>query len=326
MNDLTLQILQRLRQADGFLSGGEICREFSMTRSAVWKHIGLLREQGYLVEAVTGRGYRLTATPDLPCDAEVQSFLETRRIGRDLTFHETAVSTNLLAKVMARSGVPEGTAVSADEQTGGRGRMLRRWVSPAGVNLYFSLILRPAVSPGRIPQIPLLAAAAVHRSLSASVPELDFRIKWPNDILVGGKKICGILCEMESEADIAHFVIVGIGINVNLCEMPEEISDIATSLCLAAGRRYSRARLLASFFNSFEPLYDAWLEGEDLAPVLPVLETHSYLLGRTIEVEQFNHRLRGIAVGISPAGELLLEMDNGERKAVSSGEAHLSVE
>ena len=326
MNDSTIRILHCLRDAEGFVSGETICREFGMTRSAVWKHISKLRALGYGIDALTGRGYRLSAMPGLPVGPEIEPLLDTSRVGRELFFYPIAVSTNALAKSFARNGAGEGAVVTADAQSGGRGRMQRVWSSPAGVNLYFSVILRPSVSPLRLPQIPLLVAAALHRALSFSVPGLQVLIKWPNDMLVNGRKICGILCEMESEADMAHFVIAGIGINVNLRELPHEIRGIATSLFLETGEEYSRSALLASFFNAFEPIYDAWLEEEDLGQVLECLDEYSYLKGRLVEVEQFNRRLRGRAAGISRTGELLLDLDNGERRVISSGEAHLFIE
>ncbi|MBF0587061.1 biotin--[acetyl-CoA-carboxylase] ligase [Prosthecochloris sp. N3] len=323
MNQLTAGILQKLRSADGFLSGEVLCREFSMTRSGVWKHIRALRDEGYRVEAVTGKGYRLTGVPDLPTGAELDPLLVTGRMGRECVFYTSIGSTNAECKERARRGAVEGFVVAADEQEVGRGRMQRRWVSPPGVNLYFSLVLRPCVPPVRIPQIPLLVAAAVHQAFGAEAPSLHAEIKWPNDILCRGRKLCGILCEMESEADMAHFVIAGVGINVNLQEIPGEIERIATSLALETGRIYSRSQLLAAVLNRFEPLYDSWLASDDLGAVRDVLERNSFLQGRRVEVERFGSRIRGRAAGISPTGELLLDLDGGGRESISSGEAHL---
>ncbi len=321
MNRLTAQILDRLHASDGFLSGGELCREFGMTRSAVWKHVSQLREMGYTIKAVSGRGYRLAESPGIPVAAEVSPRLSTERFGRSLVFHGSTDSTNRQAKALARQGAGEGCVVVADLQTGGRGRMRREWVSPAGVNLYFSVVLRPSVSPVLLPQIPLLAAAAVHQALKAAADGLDASIKWPNDIMAGGRKLCGILCEMDSEPDLAHFVVTGIGVNVNLRDIPEDIQDIATSLALETGREFSRAALLASILNRFEPLYDEWLRTGDLEPLLPYLEEHSWLNGREITVEGYNGSLGGTVTGLGRTGELLLRDGDGKVHTVSSGEA-----
>jgi BirA family biotin operon repressor/biotin-[acetyl-CoA-carboxylase] ligase len=218
MNDLTAQVLIRLTTFDDFLSGESLCREFGITRSAVWKHICLLRSEGYHIDAVTGRGYRLAGLTGRPVEAEVRPFLATCRFGRNIAYHALTTSTNILAKALAVDGSQEGSVVVADSQTGGRGRMGRTWVSPPGVNLYFSLILRPEVPSFRVPQLTLLVAAAIRQALCAFIPDLSAMIKWPNDILVKGKKLCGVLCEMQSELDLTHFVVVGIGINVNQSE------------------------------------------------------------------------------------------------------------
>ncbi|NTU97556.1 MAG: biotin--[acetyl-CoA-carboxylase] ligase, partial [Chlorobiaceae bacterium] len=188
MNDVTSGILASLGRSDIFLSGEELCREFSITRSAVWKHIGLLRDAGCRIEAVTGRGYRLMELSGRPVQAEVGMFLETGRLGKNFVYHQEALSTNQLARALAQEGAPEGTVVSADSQTGGRGRMGRSWISPPGVNLYFSFILRPALPPFRVPQLTLLVAAAIHRALLPHIPGLRPMVKWPNDIFLNGRK------------------------------------------------------------------------------------------------------------------------------------------
>jgi len=321
MNQQTADILQRLRASDGFLSGGELCREFGMTRSAVWKHISQLRGRGYTIEAVTGRGYRLGKSPDIPVAAEVSPLLSTSRFGRSLVFEETTDSTNRQAKMLARQGAAEGCVVVADRQTGGRGRMRREWVSPGGTNLYVSVILRPAVSPVRLPQIPLLAAAAIHQALAGFGGGFDTHIKWPNDIVAGGRKLCGVLCEMESEPDMAHFVIVGIGLNVNFRHIPDGLRDVATSMAICSGREYSRSAVLAAILNRFEPLYDEWLRSGDLGPLLPYLEEHAWLTGREVTVDRYSGSLTGRVTGLGGDGELLLRDADGRLHRVTSGEA-----
>jgi len=323
MNDVAAQIINRLSKAGDFLSGEELSRDFGMTRSAVWKHIRLLRAEGYHVDAVTGRGYRLSGLTGRPVEAEVTPFLTGQRFGRNLFYHSVTASTNLLAKALANDGSPEGSVVVADSQTGGRGRMGRIWVSPSGVNLYFSLILRPGVPLIRVPQLTLLVAAAVHQALSSAAADLVPLIKWPNDILLNGRKVCGVLCEMQSEPDLTHFVVVGIGINVNQSLMPSELQDMATSLFLETGRLFSRPELLASVLNHFEPLYDAWLLQDDLGFILPYLERYSLLQSKQVTIDQFKRKVSGKVAGISRGGELKVESSDGQVLFISSGEAHL---
>lgn len=323
MNPVTASILNTLVIRTGFVSGGELCRGLGITRSAVWKHVARLREAGYAIEAVSGRGYRLAGLTGDPVPEEVAPFLATERFGRQFTYVESAGSTNLLARAAARDGAPEGSVVVADSQTGGRGRMGRAWSSPPGVNLYASVVLRPPVPPVRVPEIPLVAAAAIHAALSRECPSLQVAIKWPNDLLCGGRKLCGILCEMESEPDCTHFVVVGFGLNVNLDALPEELQGIATSIALESGARSSRACLLAAVLNRFEGMYADWLAADDLAPFLPLLERHAWLQGKAVRIEQYGRTLSGTVAGLSPQGHLLLMGEEGAVTAVNSGEAHL---
>jgi BirA family biotin operon repressor/biotin-[acetyl-CoA-carboxylase] ligase len=326
MNDVAAKLLNRLSKAGDFLSGEELCREFCITRSAVWKHIELLRAEGYHVDAVTGRGYRLMSLTGRPVDAEVSPFLTTRRFGRKILYHGVTASTNIVAKSLASDGLPEGCVVAADSQTGGRGRMGRTWVSPSGVNLYFSLILRPELPSIRVPQLTLLVAAAIHHALSIIVPGIVPMVKWPNDILINGRKVCGVLCEMQSEPDFTHFVVVGVGINVNQSEMPPELRDSATSLFAETGSLFSRPELLASFLNNFEPLYDAWLQEDDLGFILPYLERYSLLQSKQVTVDQLKRTISGTVCGIARGGELMLDGADGQTILISSGEAHLHKE
>ena len=323
MTDVTAQILSRLTAVPDFLSGEALCREFGITRSAVWKHICLLRSDGYHIDAVTGRGYRLSGLTGRTVEAEVHPFLTGQRFGQNIVYHPVTVSTNSLAKALAVEGAPEGSVVTADSQSGGRGRMGRSWVSPPGVNLYFSLILRPAVPSVRVPQLTLLVAAAIHQALSSLSSSLVAMIKWPNDILANGRKLCGVLCEMQSEPDCTHFVVVGIGINVNQSEFPSDLQDRATSLFLESGQLFLRPQILASVLNHFEPLYDAWLSEEDLGCILPYLEEHSLLQSKEVTIDQLKRSMSGTVRGISRTGELKLESTEGDTILVSSGEAHL---
>jgi BirA family biotin operon repressor/biotin-[acetyl-CoA-carboxylase] ligase len=256
--------------------------------------------------------------------AEVALFLNTGFAGRILHYRMETESTNLEAKQLAAAGAPEGSVVTADFQSAGRGRLGRNWVSPAGENLYFSVILRPPVVSYRVPQITLLSAAAIHRALVETLSGIDARIKWPNDIVVGGKKICGVLCEMQADPDTTHFVVVGIGINVNQRKFPPDLLERATSLRLESGSSLCRPELLAGVLNRFEELYLQWLREDDLGFILPYLERYSLLQGRDVIVDQLTRQITGTVKGIAPGGELLLGMADGTVRPISSGEASLS--
>jgi BirA family biotin operon repressor/biotin-[acetyl-CoA-carboxylase] ligase len=323
MNPVTARIMQRLLIDGGFVSGEDLCAELRISRSAVWKHIVALRKAGYAIEAVSGKGYRLDRLTGDPVAEEVVPLLDTVSFGRQFTWVESIDSTNLKARALARDGASEGSVVVADSQTGGRGRMRRAWLSPSGVNLYCSIVLRPPVPSIRVPEISLVAAAAIHSAIAAECPGLEIFIKWPNDIIAGGRKLCGILCEMESEPDFTHFVVAGFGLNVNLDPVPEELQGIATSIAIETGRNFSRARLLAAVLNRFERLYREWCDLDDLAFLLPILEAHAWLKGRELKIEQFNRVLTGTEAGLSPQGHLLLRTADGSITPVTSGEAHL---
>ncbi|TCD48142.1 biotin--[acetyl-CoA-carboxylase] ligase [Chlorobium sp. N1] len=323
MHDISLSILRRLAASGSFLSGAELSMEFGMTRSAVWKHIRQLRSAGYGVEARTGLGYRLSSMADRPLDVEVEQHLATALFGRRLYWHPSLGSTNTEARAMAAEGAAEGAVVVADLQTAGRGRLGRSWDSPSGVNLYFSLVLRPLLPPGRIPQLTLLLAEAVRRAISGLGHGLRPSVKWPNDIFAEGRKLSGILCEMQSEADRAHFVVAGIGINVNQPSFEGELSGTATSLLLETGVPVSRPALLASVLNHFEPLYRRWHDEPDLGFVLGELEAHAFLRGRRVVVDRMRGVLEGTVTGIAPTGELIITDSDGTLHRVASGEARL---
>lgn len=323
MNDVTSAILERLYRAETRLSGEQLCREFGMSRSAIWKHIRQLRKSGCRIDAVTGSGYRLKTISGTPVAREVALFLETRSFGRTLHYLHQTDSTNLSARKLALEGVSEGTVVIADSQRSGRGRFGRPWVSPPGSNLYCSLILRPPVISSRVPQITMLAALAIFRALHEASPETEMGIKWPNDILVDTKKLCGVLSEMQSDSDMTHFVVVGIGININQEVFSEELRGKATSLFLETGSRFCRPKLLAGVLNRFEELYVEWLREDDLGFIQQEIEHHSLLQGKPVTIDRVSGRLEGVVTGIAPGGELLLRSGEGKVHTVSSGEATL---
>ncbi len=228
------EVLQVLRGAADAISGERLAAQLGLSRAAVWKRVHRLQARGYVIEGSPRRGYRLLAVPDRLLAEEVLQGLKTRRFTGPVHHFETLDSTNDLAKQLAAQGAPEGAVVVAEAQTGGRGRLGREWNSPPGVGLYVSLVLRPMLPPMELPQITLTTAVAVVRAVRR-VAGVAPGIKWPNDLLLDGKKLGGILTEMETESDRIRHVVVGLGLNVNNPEFPPELAATATSLALAAG-------------------------------------------------------------------------------------------
>ncbi len=317
-------ILDILKKSPSFISGESICRKLGISRTAVWKQIERLRNLGYRISSATKKGYHFDESPNRPIALEVDPLLDTERFGRNFVFFDETDSTNGEALRLAEGGSPEGTVVVADSQTAGRGRLNRQWFSPPGLNLYFSLVLRPSVQPARVPQIALVTGMAVARCLGSLTSDLAVGVKWPNDVLLEGRKLCGILCDMRSEVDLVHHVIVGVGINVNVdrSHFPDEIAETATSLKVALGREVSRARLLAGILLEMERAYTMWLES-GLDAFRPIWQQRSVLKGRWVSVSALNERICGRVVDLAPSGALVVEQEDGTRREIASGDVHV---
>jgi len=302
-----------------FVSGAALARRLSISRNAVWKHVESLRGEGWDIETVPSRGYRLKSRPDVLDEAAIWRHLTTRTIGRRLVCLPVTASTNDDATRFARSGEPEGTVVIADAQTAGRGRLGRSWVSVRGLNLYLSIILRPRIVPAAAPHLSLLAGLAVAAAMESE--QLRPRIKWPNDVLLDGRKACGILTELEAEADRVGFVIVGIGVNVNstLAHFPPELHEKATSLYLASGRRIERAHLVARLLDGVESRYERFLAG-GFGVLADEWNARSALTGRAVTVSgAASETVSGTCEGIDADGALLL-VRGGRRVRVLAGD------
>lgn len=291
-----------------FVSGAELSAVLGVSRTAVWKQIGALRALGYAIEAVPSRGYRLVATPDTLIAAELQAGLETRLIGREIVFLASTDSTNLRAAELAEQGGADGTVVIAEEQTQGKGRLGRRWASPPGVNLYLSVLLRPPILPWDAPQLTFLSAVAVARAI-AGEEGLQPQVKWPNDVLLGGRKVAGLLNEMRAETEGIHHVILGIGVNLNMtaAQFPAELRYPATSLRLETGHPVSRRNFARRLLRHLDDLYAEYLR-DGFAPLRRAWEDYFALVGREVEVDCQQRLLRGIVTGIAEDGALLLEV------------------
>lgn len=308
-----------MRERADFVSGQELCEHFGVSRTAVWKAIGQLKKEGFCIEAVQNRGYRLVQEEEVFGQNELESRMDTSWAGHPVTFYETVNSTNLRAKLDAENGAAQGALIVADMQTAGRGRRGRTWSSPAGTNIYFTLILKPEYGADKASMVTLVMALAVAEGIRETCG-LEAGIKWPNDIVIGGKKVCGMLTEMSVEQDYIHYVVIGVGINVALQEFPPEIAATATCLEGESGRKVPRAALVADIMKAFEKYYEIFLAHMDFTGLL---ETYNKLLvncDREVRVLDPKGEFRGVSRGINNTGELLVELDDGTVTAVYAGE------
>ena len=313
------EILRLLRSADGYISGQELCNRFGVSRTAVWKAINQLKEAGYEIEAQQNKGYRLMAAPDLMTEAEIKSLMHTDWVAKEVLYFDTIDSTNIKALELAEKGYPSGTLVVADKQESGKGRRGRSWVSPSGTGIFMTLMIKPDINPNNASMLTLVAALAVAKAITSVTGE-EALIKWPNDIVVNGKKVCGILTEMNAQFDYINHIVVGIGINVHNESFPEEISQMASSLMIeAGGKRFHRAQIIAETMSYFEQYYDTFLKTQDLSAL--VREYDELLVNRNKSVRVLDPKepFDGKAMGITPKGELIVDTWES-RKLVSSGE------
>ena len=313
------EILRLLRSADGYISGQELCNRFGVSRTAVWKAINQLKEAGYEIEAQQNKGYRLMAAPDLMTEAEIKSLMHTEWVAKEVLYFDTIDSTNTKAQELAEKGYPSGTLVVADKQESGKGRRDRSWVSPSGTGIFMTLMIKPDINPNNASMLTLVAALAVAKAITSVTGE-EAMIKWPNDIVVNSKKVCGILTEMNAQFDYINHIVVGIGINVHNESFPEEISQMASSLMIeAGGKRFHRAQIIAETMSYFEQYYDTFLKTQDLSAL--VREYDELLVNRNKSVRVLDPKepFDGKAMGITPKGELIVDTWES-RKLVSSGE------
>lgn len=313
------EILRLLRDADGYISGQELCNRFGVSRTAVWKAINQLKEAGYEIEAQQNKGYRLKAAPDLMTEAEIKSLMHTDWVAKEVLYFDTIDSTNTKAQELAEKGYPSGTLVVADKQESGKGRRGRSWVSPSGTGIFMTLMIKPDINPNNASMLTLVAALAVAKAITSVTGE-EAMIKWPNDIVVNGKKVCGILTEMNAQFDYINHIVVGIGINVHNESFPEEISQMASSLMIeAGGKRFHRAQIIAETMSYFEQYYDTFLQTQDLSALVREYDELLVNMNKAVRVLDPKEPFDGKAMGITPKGELIVDTWES-RKLVSSGE------
>lgn len=328
------EILALLRERSDYVSGQELCERFGVSRTAVWKAVEQLKKEGYPIEAVRNRGYLLleeesSTEQEIFGGSEIESRLHTKWAGRPVRFYASTDSTNTRAKQEAENGAPHGLLVASDQQTAGKGRRGRAWESPAGINIYYTILLRPEIEPDRMSMLTLVMALAVAEGiretyqacgLENDIPPIG--IKWPNDIVIGGKKVCGILTEMSlsvEQADV-QYVVIGVGINVRRQTFPEELASRAVSLDEAGNCLVNRSVLMAHIMDAFERDYELFMAKGDLSGLQEIY--NAMLVNRDTEVCVLDPKgeFRGTARGINTTGELLVEREDGSVTEVYAGE------
>jgi BirA family transcriptional regulator, biotin operon repressor / biotin---[acetyl-CoA-carboxylase] ligase len=318
------KILMALRQAaGGAVSGADLSNELGISRAAVWARIEELRSLGYEIEASPHRGYRLLQVPDVLHADDLLSLVPGNRvIGRDIRVFQETASTNEVVDRLARAGVKEGVVVFAETQTKGRGRLGRNWVSPAGKGLWFSVLLRPRLRPQAATQLTVAAATALARALEQHAG-LRAQIKWPNDILAGGKKLAGVLTELSAELDCINYVVLGIGLNVNL--NATDLGDLrkqATSLKLETGRTFRRADLAAALLRELDRDY-ALVCGHQFTKISEQWEAKCSTLGHRVSIRMGDRTVVGLAEALDEDGALLVRKQHGHLERIIGGDVTL---
>ena len=323
MSERKRSVIDILRESPGFVSGEVISAKLGISRNAVHKHVKSLRGRGYRIVGISRRGYRLEEEPCRLSMAHIADRMGDSAFGRLLRYHDEIASTNIEAKSIADAGAPEGTVVIAECQTAGRGRLGRRWVSPAGKGLLFSVLLRPSLPMGEAHLLTLVAATAAAQAIETQTG-VSPDIKWPNDLFIGDKKVGGILTEVAGEQDEVDWVIVGIGLNVNTeySELPVALRRTATSLKMVTGEPVDRSDLLAAILLSLEAHYrQAATDGFD--ETLSAFRARDYLLRRSVSVETREGPVVGKASGIDERGALLVELPHRQMRRFHSGDVSL---
>lgn len=312
------KVLNLLRNNNGYISGEYISEVLGVSRNSVWKHINSLKKDGYVIDAIRNKGYKIIKTPDNIDFNSVSEFLKTKILGRNYFYYKEIDSTNIKAKEIAQNNNSDYSVITSEIQTKGTGRFNRVWQSPKG-GIWTSLILKPNISPNQANKITLIAAASVFKVLH----ELDIpcKIKWPNDIYINNKKFCGILTLMNCDMDTINHIIVGVGMNINITK-EEFTSDLntATSLLIEKNIEFNRSKILANFLNNFEVFYDDFVDKNDLSEVIHICRNNSLLIDMTARLVTPRSEELVTCLGIDDDGELIIKDELGNIRKVISGE------
>lgn len=314
------ELLNLLRARTGFyLSGEEISVRLGVSRTAVWKNVNALRNQGYIIESYPRLGHKLKDVPDLLLPLEIKAHLKSKALGQNVYHFASIGSTQEYSFGLAQKGMSEGALVVAEEQTGGRGRRGRSYFSPRG-GIWFSILLRPPLPPHMAPVISLAAGVAL-AEVAAELGLQSILLRWPNDVLIGGKKLSGILAEMSAEPDLLHFVILGIGINANMARdsFPEELRQMATSLELEIGQKVNRVEILCNVLQKLEKYYMQLLE-KGPSSILEAWKSFPNILGKHVKVNSLDGVYEGVAAGLDEEGALLIKDDAGQQRKFVAGD------
>lgn len=318
--DRSQEVLAYLRNAHDYISGDHMSGSMGISRTAIWKYINHLEQLGYGISKRKGKGYRLLSTPDKLYPWEIERFCETKNIGKKIIYKDEIDSTNSFAFKLAFGGEAEGTCIIAETQDAGKGRLGRKWFSPVGKNLYISVVLRPHIPPSNVYPITFLSSLAVYDTVKTLLSDIDPVLKWPNDVLVAGKKICGTLLELSTEADMVRFVIVGIGLNINMGEneIDKEIKDTATSLFMLTKKPFERSMVCGILLTNIERYYTIFTEkGPD--EICSIWEDRAQIKGKYLEIKQMGEVYKGVSEGIDRDGGILLAI-NGKTKKIIAGD------
>lgn len=354
------KILKMLRNADEFISGQSICDMLNISRTAVWKYINQLKTEGYEIQAVSNKGYHIVHYPDIVTKEEIESQLvlkesESENVIKKVVFYDEVDSTNNVAKQAAEDGEESGTLFVTEHQTAGRGRRGKTWISPAGSEIFMTLLLRPKINPAAAPMLTIITAMAVAHALNDIVKDISSNaainmtnsdsgdtsnsgdkniakdiskngdskecfIKWPNDIVMGNHKICGILTEMSAEPDWTNYVVIGIGINVNTKQFDDEVNGIATSIYLQTGQKVKRSNIIVHFIKHFSQMYIKFIETCDLSAFIDDYNTLLINCGRQVQINENNDSYTAVAQGIDKFGRLIVEKEDGQKAEIMAGE------
>lgn len=313
------EILRLLKETDGFISSQSLCEQFQVSRTAIWKVVEQLKKEGYQIQATRNRGYHLIKSPDILSAAEIGSRLHTKWAGHPLVCYEETDSTNNQAKAAGEKEGSHGTLFVADKQTAGKGRRGRSWDSPSGSNIYMTLLLRPDLEPNQAAMLTQVMGLSVAEAIEGlyGCPVL---IKWPNDVILNDKKVCGILTEMSAEMEAVHYVVIGVGINVGQETFPEDVGGHAGSLKAATGKTVFRAQLIADVLERFEKHYGTFVEAGDLKGLQSAYANHLVNIGRQALIQEPGNQYEALAEGIDERGRLLVSLPDGTKRAIYAGE------
>lgn len=317
------KILNLLESTTSFISGEEISNSLGVSRAAIWKHINSLKLEGYNIEGVSKRGYRLITSPENINLLQIKEMLKTKLIGNNIVFLNETESTNIVARDLAVNPDADGTLVVARTQKSGKGRLNRPWHSPLG-GIWLSILLKPNLEPIYASKITLLTAAALSKALILN--DFHVKIKWPNDIILNNKKVSGVLTEMSCEMDKINYIVVGVGINVNLEEkdIPEALGNKATSLLLEGGKSINENKILCDFLYYFEKFYFELLETFEISSSIEICRELSWIIGKEISINGASGKEQAIALDITPLGQLVIRTTEGKVKTILSGDVTLT--